>query len=335
MSLFVDILKELDGFTLRVKISEESGVLGILGASGAGKSMTLGCIAGLIKPTSGKIVLNGRTLFDSEMHINLPPQKRNIGYLFQSCALFPNMTLLQNVGAGIKDKNRKGELCEKYIKLLQLGGCENRYPSQLSGGQKQRAALARCLAAEPELLLLDEPFSALDTMLKNDIEDEFLPLLNAFNGNVLYVSHNLQELYKASSRLCLLHGGHVVECGDTRKLFSAPHYVVSARLFGCRNFIPLSKTEQGVYSDVLNIIIPNKEGDFAGIYEKNLHVISENTAYIKGQVIAKICLPNKTILRIAQDVGTLYATDTANSPYQIGDIVGLSFDEKDIFVLKA
>lgn len=168
MALLVDIEKVLQGFTLKVKLDIGNETLGLLGQSGCGKSMTLKCIAGIETPTKGKIILNGRTLFDSEKGINIPIKKRKVGYLFQNYALFPNMTVLQNIQFGLKDLSQKEreKIAQDKINMFQLNGLENRYPSQLSGGQQQRVAIARALAVEPEILLLDEPFSALDNFLK-------------------------------------------------------------------------------------------------------------------------------------------------------------------------
>src|SRR5665647_158256 len=144
MSLLVNIKKKFKGFTLDVHFETGEGYLGILGASGSGKSMTLKCIAGIETPDEGRIILNGRVLYDSENKINLKPQSRNIGYLFQNYALFPNMTVEDNIGAGIKlPRNEKKQKINELIKTIHLQGLEHKYPSMLSGGQQQRVALAR------------------------------------------------------------------------------------------------------------------------------------------------------------------------------------------------
>ena len=171
MSLQAAIKKRFSGFSLDVSLNTDGGVMGILGASGSGKSMTLKCIAGIETPDEGRIVLNGRVLFDSEKHINLPPQKRKVGYLFQNYALFPNMTVETNIAAGLSgSKEEKQEAVARMIRLFKLEGLEKRYPSQLSGGQQQRVALARILVYEPDVIMLDEPFSALDYYLKEQLQ---------------------------------------------------------------------------------------------------------------------------------------------------------------------
>jgi len=165
MSLKVNIKKRLGNFNLDVAFETERGVFAILGASGCGKSMTLKCIAGIETPDEGRIELNGRILYDSAKKINLTPQKRRVGYMFQDYALFPNMTVEQNIKAGM-GKHPEEEKVRSYINRFRLEGMEKHYPAQLSGGQKQRVAMARMIASEPDILLLDEPFSALDSYLK-------------------------------------------------------------------------------------------------------------------------------------------------------------------------
>ncbi|EQI22749.1 ABC transporter family protein [Clostridioides difficile Y41] len=179
MSLYVDIEKDLSSFKLKVEIKQEKGTLGFLGESGSGKSMTLKCIAGLEKPTRGKIVLNDRVLFDSEKKINLSTQDRKVGFLFQNYALFPHMTVSQNIELGLLklSKSEKKEIVARYLDILKLNGFEGRYPWQLSGGQQQRVALARALATSPDILLLDEPFSALDHHLRSNMEKELMNML--------------------------------------------------------------------------------------------------------------------------------------------------------------
>ena len=175
MSLIVDIHRTLGAFTLDVTFEAENGVTCLLGASGCGKSFTLKCIAGIEKPDSGHIELDGVVLYDSEKHINLPPQERQVGYLFQNYALFPNMTVRQNILCGLhREKNRaeKAQKLSEMLKLMQLEGLENHRPAQLSGGQQQRVALARILVNEPRMRMLDEPFSALDAHLRDSLKIE-------------------------------------------------------------------------------------------------------------------------------------------------------------------
>ncbi|MBP1745255.1 MAG: transporter related [Firmicutes bacterium] len=241
MGLLVDIKKKLKGFTLEVAFKTDGDYLGILGASGSGKSMTLKCIAGIETPDEGRIVLDGKVLFDSLKKINLKPQERNIGYLFQSYALFPNMTVEENIGIGLTcHQKEKAQKVSEMITSFHLDGLEKKYPKQLSGGQQQRVALARCIAYSPDVLLLDEPFSALDSHLKDQVQTEVLELLKLYEGEVLMVTHSRDEAYRLCKNLIIIDKGTLVLHGDTKEIFEQPKLLAAARLTGCKN---ISKCE--------------------------------------------------------------------------------------------
>ena len=190
MAIQVNIEKNFKGFSLKSVFESNTSATGILGASGSGKSMTLRCIAGIETPDRGKIVINGRTVFDSEKKINLKPQERRIGYLFQNYALFPTMTVKDNILCGYRgEKGQREEKARDFMKRYQLEELENRYPSQLSGGQQQRVALARMMIGEPEAILLDEPFSALDGYLKDVLQKDMQEFLKQYQGDMLMVTH--------------------------------------------------------------------------------------------------------------------------------------------------
>ena len=197
MAISIDIEKKLKGFTLKVKFDSGTSQVGILGASGSGKSMTLRCIVGIEKPDRGRIVLGGRTVFDSEKKIDLKPRERRIGYLFQNYALFPTMTVKENIRCGFRGGRKASEeLIADYLKRYQLEGLEDHYPSQLSGGQQQRAALARMMIGEPEVILLDEPFSALDGYLKDVLQKDMQRFLGDYSGDMLMVTHSRDEAFR-------------------------------------------------------------------------------------------------------------------------------------------
>lgn len=252
MSLYVDIKKDLGGFRLSVKFEAKDGVMGILGPSGCGKSMTLRCIAGVERPDEGKIVLDGVTLFDSEQRINLKPQQRQVGYLFQNYALFPNMTVRQNILCGAKrekDKAKREELLAHYIELMQLTGLEKHYPAQLSGGQQQRVALARILVNQPKLLMLDEPFSALDTHLREKLLVEMKGILERFGGVSIAVTHSRDEAYDLCGTIALMEDGHIHTLKPTKELFADPGTRAGASMTGCKNFSRARKAgEYEVYA---------------------------------------------------------------------------------------
>lgn len=244
MSLQADIKKRFSGFSLEVSLHTESGVLGILGASGCGKSMTLKCIAGVVTPDEGRIVLNGRVLFDSVQKINLSPQKRNVGYLFQNYALFPNMTVEANIAAGLKGaQEEKRRIVERMVKLFELEKLERRYPSQLSGGQQQRTALARILAYEPDVIMLDEPFSALDFYLKEQLQLEVRDVLKGYKGDTLLVTHSRDEVYRFCENSIIMDKGSIVTEGPTKEIFRQPKNVTAAKLTGCKNIVGVQKLD--------------------------------------------------------------------------------------------
>lgn len=246
MMIHVDIEKDFQSFKLMSKFVGDDDRIGILGASGCGKSMTLKAIAGIITPDKGRILVNDQVYFDSEKNINIPPQKRNIGYLFQNYALFPTMTVEKNIAAGLGGRKPE-EIKERVaimIKKFALKGLEKRYPKELSGGQQQRVALARIMAYEPEVLMLDEPFSALDSFLKDNLKMEMKHLLDEYEGGMIMVSHSRDEIYEFTNQLLLMDQGHVIETGKTRELFAKPYRMETARLTGCKNLSPITRLDE-------------------------------------------------------------------------------------------
>ena len=237
MAVFLDIEKNFRGFSLRVKLDSHTSRMGILGASGSGKSMTLRCIAGIETPDKGKIVINGKTVFDSEQKICLKPQERRIGYLFQNYALFPSMTVWDNIGCGFRgSKKEKTDKIKDYLNRYRLDGLENRYPSQLSGGQQQRVALARMMIGEPQMILLDEPFSALDGYLKDVLQRDMQKFLEEYPGEMMMVTHSRDEAFRFCGELMLLREGRPLVSGNTKEIFEQPRSLDAARLTGCKNF---------------------------------------------------------------------------------------------------
>lgn len=235
--LFVEIKKRVPGFHLDVSFEAENEVLGLLGASGCGKSMTLRAIAGIETPDEGRIVLDGRILFDSTKRINLPPQKRRVGLLFQNAALFPNMTVLQNIAVGARTGSRRERLEKAAVPLHTFGldSLSDHFPATLSGGERQRAALARILLNEPSALLLDEPLTALDSYLRWRLELELSDVLTTFPGTTIFVSHNQDEVYRLCQRACVLTNGKSEQTARVDELFSAPRTRTAALLSGCKN----------------------------------------------------------------------------------------------------
>lgn len=259
MSIEVNIQKNLGSFQLDVSFQQQGGVLALLGASGCGKSMTLRCIAGIETPDRGRIVLNGVTVFDSEKKINLPPQQRQVGLLLQSYALFPNMTVEENILCGLREKMDKRErmaLAQEYIIKFHLEGLEKHVPSQLSGGQKQRCALARMLIGKPGIMMLDEPFSALDSHLRWQLERELLHTIRAFQGTVLLVSHDRDEVYRIADRIAVYKDGTIDAEGDKWVLFRTPGTCTAAIMTGCKNVAPAVYLEKTVTVAAWGLTLP-------------------------------------------------------------------------------
>jgi molybdate transport system permease protein len=236
--LFVDIQKNYGDFSLDINLEVHNKPLGLLGVSGSGKSMTLRCIAGLEVPDHGLISMNNKIWFDARHKINIPSSQRRVGFVFQNYALFPHLTVRQNITFGVQNLPliEQIERVDFQLQQMQLQGWEDYYPVQLSGGQQQRVALARALVMNPEILLLDEPFSALDTQLRSKMEKNLMEALAIYDGMTVMVSHNLEELYRICHDLLVISDGQVLASGHKQKIFHSPTTYEIARLTGCKNF---------------------------------------------------------------------------------------------------
>ena len=270
MSLYVDIEKTFPDFRLSARLQCGDEVVALLGGSGCGKSLTLKCIAGVEKPDKGRVVINGETVFDSEKRINVPPQKRNVGYLFQNYALFPTMTVRRNISSVIKKPGReKAGIVDNMIGMFHLEDVKNLYPREISGGQQQRVALARILVSEPGILLLDEPFSALDTHLRWKVEQEITSVLAGFRGTTILVSHDRGEAYRISDKIAVMGKGRIESTRTKEDVFGSPKTLAAALITGCKN---VSKAE--------------KLGDFSvraldwGITLETKNPVPEKTKYV-------------------------------------------------------
>ena len=251
MAIEVRIHREFDDFKLDVQFQSESRRIGILGASGCGKSLTLKSIAGIERPETGKIESAGKVFFDSAKKIWMPPQERNVGYLFQNYALFPTITVEKNIGIALRcGKKEKEKKVRDMIDRFSLQGLEKKLPGQLSGGQQQRTALARIMIYEPDMLLLDEPFSALDSYLKEQTQRECLELLQDYPGTVILVSHSRDEIYRFSEEVLVMDGGKAVIQKTVKELFEHPQKVAAAKLTGCKNI------EEIVWKDGKHLYVP-------------------------------------------------------------------------------
>ncbi len=344
MALFVDIKKKLGDFTLDVKFENKSSeTISIFGLSGSGKSITLKCIAGIIKPDSGRIVINDTVVFDSEKKINLPPQQRNVGYLPQSYSLFPNMTVEQNIKTGfLKHKNKdKAILVKDFIDKFELQNVIHLYPHQLSGGQQQRVALARALATSPELLLLDEPFSSLDIQIKSQLMYDFIKTLSEYKSDVIFVSHSKEDVYSLSYKVCTISDGYCSNIREKADVFSNPLSKTDALLLGCENIFDVT-AKNG------DCVATNSGIDFIVQSESSFNSIAFYSEAVKLNTISDINLKAKIKLIVEKENYFLLVlqcdnyskTITAKVPYsdayayKINDTINIGLNLKDIFFLK-
>ena len=327
MSLSVDIEKKLGAFTLHSKFEAPDETMALLGASGCGKSMTLKCIAGIVTPDRGRIVLGDRVLFDSEKKINLPPQQRKVGYLFQQYALFPNMSVEQNILCGIRsgDKAEKRRVLAEKIRMFR---------------QQQRVALARILCSEPEAILLDEPFSALDSYLKWNLEIELADLLATFNGPILWVSHDRDECYRNCRSVCVMENGRTGEVTPMDEMIRHPGSVSAAHLAGCKNFFAAEAKDGKVYLPEWNVslLLPVTEKAFTTLgIPDNTVTLSES-----GGMACTVCrmIPgveeNILLLRpegSAEGAPMLRITVGHESDLQAGAAVRVALDQEKLLLL--
>ena len=266
MAIEVRIHREFDDFKLDVQFQSESRRIGILGASGCGKSLTLKSIAGIERPETGKIESAGKVFFDTAKKIWMPQQERNVGYLFQNYALFPTMTVEKNIGIALRcGKKEKEKKVRDMIERFSLQGLEKKLPGQLSGGQQQRTALARIMIYEPDMILLDEPFSALDSYLKEQTQRECLELLQDYPGTVILVSHSRDEIYRFSEEVLVMDGGKAVIQKTVKELFEHPQKVAAAKLTGCKNIEEIVwKDGKHLYVPGWDMVIPDGMGNVGG-----------------------------------------------------------------------
>jgi molybdate transport system ATP-binding protein len=224
MGLSIKIVKQVNGFRLEADWRIENELAVLFGYSGAGKSLTLQLIAGFLKPDTGRIAANGEVLFDSQEGINLPPQRRSLGYVFQDLALFPHMTVRQNITYGATGLYRlaRRQRLEEMLEVFHLEGLADKKPPEISGGQKQRVALARALIRRPQALLLDEPFSALDNPLRREMRRFLKQIHTELTIPVILVTHDLLEAATLADTIFIYHGGKIIQSGSPQEIISRP-----------------------------------------------------------------------------------------------------------------
>jgi molybdate transport system permease protein len=305
-SLETQFRKRFPGFELSIAFSTKGERLGLLGASGSGKSMTLQCIAGLTKPETGRIALNGRVLLDTDKGIDLTPAERRIGIVFQDYALFPHLTVRDNVGFSL-DRHTAAERqkrIRRWTKLMQIESLLDALPRELSGGQRQRVALARALVMEPDALLLDEPFSALDPHLRRRMEEQVLEALECYTGVIVFVTHDRDEAFRFCHTLAVLSEGRLAAIGPKDEIFRNPRSLAVARLTGCKNFARITRTSSELVRAnewdcelTVGHIVPRRAG-FVGIRAHDIRIVDsvdgENT--FPCWLVASVQSPFETTL---------------------------------------
>lgn len=261
MGLKVDIKKRVNDFELNIKFEIKNKPLALLGSSGSGKSMTLRAIAGLENPDMGIISNGDRKFFDSREKINLPSGHRKVGFIFQNYALFPHMTVYENIlfGLGNKTKEERDEIVYEELKKVHMLDFQDRFPKELSGGQQQRVAIARALSLKPEILLFDEPFSALDEHTRGLVVREIGETLSDFEGSTIIVTHNMDEAYRLCEDIVVINNGAEERSGDKRSVFNNPKTIQTARLTGCKNIADvITIDEESVFVSDWNCILKMK-----------------------------------------------------------------------------
>ena len=267
MKIKVDISSKLDKFQASFSFESDKKHIGVLGESGAGKSLLLKFLGGIYNPDQGEIWLDDKCLYSTEKKINVRPQNRNIAYMFQNYALFPTMSVRDNIEIVVKgSKEEKKSKADRLLAKFHIEELAHRKPGELSGGQQQRVALARVLAYEPAVILLDEPFSALDQGLKEILQLELEDMLKDFTGNVIMVSHSMDELYKFSDQLIVVSQGQIVEMGEKEELFYNPKTVKAAKLLGVNNILTTKSLENNLVEiEQWNVSIDLKAKDLRNV----------------------------------------------------------------------
>ena len=234
----------VSGLALRL---EQGEIVAMVGESGSGKTTTIRMIAGFEVPDAGEIYFHGTPLVGPGLFV--PPEERDIGMVFQDLALFPHLTVKKNVLFGVKQKNlRTAAYVRELLDLVGLPGLENRYPHEISGGQVQRIALARALASQPKLLLLDEPFNNLDIRIKMTLLGEIRDIIKKTNTTTLFITHEKSEAFVLADRIAVLRNGRLQQCAPPWEIYSQPVNTYVAEFFGQANHIPAEVWDDGIHT---------------------------------------------------------------------------------------
>jgi molybdate transport system ATP-binding protein len=348
-------------FSLHCAFDAGNELVVLFGRSGSGKTTTLQCIAGLTKPDAGTVRVNDMLYFDSSGNINLPPQQRRVGYVFQHYSLFPHMNVRQNIAFGLKgwDAPARDVRIREVVELVQIEDLESFYPEQLSGGQQQRVVLARALAPKPDILLLDEPFSALDMVVRMHLREEVRAIQQSLGIPVLFITHNPVEAFTIADKVVAFHEGHVQQLGSPEDVFYRPRTVYVAQLVGFSNIFEGEVVEadntrseymvlrsQGI--SILVSFMDRRVGDTVtwGIRPENIqilrldHIRSEDTKNVYEAVIRNVV--NKGASRLVSlklnSGGAALVAEVANHIFDelkvdVGDTCLVQLEMSDVVVM--
>ncbi len=327
----VDFRMRLGAFALEARFAAADETVVLFGHSGSGKSLTLAALAGLRRPDSGRIEVAGRTLFDAARHIDVPPQHRGVGYVPQQLALFPHLTVAQNIayGLGALDRSARVARVRTLVDLFSLGGLEQRLPGQVSGGQQQRVALARALARPTSVLLLDEPFSALDEVLRRDLRVELARIRAEHGIPLVFVTHDLREAYLLGDRIAVLDQGTVLQTAPRAQVFERPASRRVAELTGVTNILRGVAAPDGSRVTVDDLELRPREAFPAGLVDLAIRAercvlrrldpsgtLPENC--FVATVIADLAFGNTHTLRLAPEgPGPTIEVEVASRPYEV------------------
>ena len=287
--ILIDVKLRRDDFSLSCELDMPGkGVMAILGPSGSGKTTLLRLIAGLEKADQGSIRVNGHRWLDTANSECLSPQKRKVGMVFQDYALFDHLTVAQNIGYGLPRKQRKQSV-KKWVGRFHLESFEHRYPNELSGGQRQRVALARALAPEPDILLLDEPFSAVDVPLREKLRIQLQEIVSTLDQPVMMVTHDLEEARYLADHIAVMVNGQVCRHGFTNKVFNDPGSYEVAKILGWRNFIQVkSICPDSVAGDWGELVLDREispNTDWLAIRPYHIRIANESQDGIDAEVL--------------------------------------------------
>jgi multiple sugar transport system ATP-binding protein len=332
-------------------VIEDRSFITLLGPSGCGKTTTLRMIAGLETPTEGEIIIDGQKVFSSKEQIDLSPAKRGVGFLFQNYALWPHMTVFQNIAFGLEnlrwDKGRIKDRVEELLGLLRISEFAGRYPAELSGGQQQRVAIARTLATSPRVLLMDEPLSNLDAKLRMDMRAELKRLHLETESTFIYVTHDQLEAMTLSTRICLLNKGLLQQYDCPLGIYNRPVNSFTADFVGSPaiNLLPFKAVS--IEGSVIHLegddmeldyhvsVVPElKAGDRVILGLRPEFVVLSESAAFKAQVYSSLPSGMETIVRFKTGKGFINSVVFGSLDFPVGSKQGLSFSGENILLFE-